>query len=189
MKICKKCGIEKDALQFRLRKRKSGNGYYRMNQCKSCEKECGRIYYHKYKHTEKYEQQKKRNRVRFKENGYHKHRYKIWGRNYKLQKEFGITESDYKKMLKEQKGLCAICEQPETRYVNCSDKIKPGTSLRWNRLISFFVEPAVATKVGLSGSGFSDIRTSTCRSAPGTSPLTSTAALLSQTFSVPSLAI
>ena len=124
MKICKKCGIEKDALQFRLRKRKSGNGYYRMNQCKSCEKECGRIYYHKYKHTEKYEQQKKRNRVRFKENGYHKHRYKIWGRNYKLQKEFGITESDYKKMLKEQKGLCAICEQPETRYVNCSDKIR-----------------------------------------------------------------
>jgi len=124
MKICNKCGIEKDKIQFRSHKRKSGNGYYRISQCVLCEKEQNRMYYHKYKHTEKYKQQKKRDGIRNRENGYYKLRYKIWSRNYKLKKNFGITELDYKKMLSEQKGVCAICNRPETRYVNCSDKVR-----------------------------------------------------------------
>lgn len=36
-------------------------------------------------------------------------------RNNKLKQKFGITEAEYDAMLESQNGVCAICEQPETR--------------------------------------------------------------------------
>lgn len=40
---------------------------------------------------------------------------KAFGRRARLKREYGISESDYDRMLDEQHGVCAICELPETR--------------------------------------------------------------------------
>ena len=37
-------------------------------------------------------------------------------RGYNLKHDFGITYSDYAKMHNKQRGLCAICKQPETGH-------------------------------------------------------------------------
>lgn len=38
-------------------------------------------------------------------------------RKYHLKRTFGLTIEDYAKMLKQQKGVCAICGKPETTIV------------------------------------------------------------------------
>lgn len=43
-------------------------------------------------------------------------------KQYNLKKDFDMTPEDYKKMLDKQKGVCAICNQPETT-VRC-DKVQ-----------------------------------------------------------------
>ncbi len=45
-------------------------------------------------------------------------------RNYRLNKSYGIDLSTYEKMLKEQNGLCYICNEPETALSHKKDKIK-----------------------------------------------------------------
>ena len=39
-------------------------------------------------------------------------------RDYELRTKYGINLSEYKALLNEQRGLCAVCEQPETYVKN-----------------------------------------------------------------------
>lgn len=109
MKICKKCGLEKEDFDFFLHYGK------RRATCKKCAKQVSEKYFQKRKKTIAYKEGLKKRREQNKKTGYYKKRYLVWGRNYTLKKKFGITEQDYKTMLIEQKGVCAICGCPETK--------------------------------------------------------------------------
>lgn len=88
---CKKCGIDQPASEYaptqKPKKRKS--------TCRTCFN--------------------KRVAARKAKNPDHKKNYADSYRKSRLKVEFGITVEDYDRMFDEQKGLCAICEQPETR--------------------------------------------------------------------------
>lgn len=45
-------------------------------------------------------------------------------RNYKLKYNFGITLKQYNEMLKDQNGVCAICEHSETVRDHKTDQLK-----------------------------------------------------------------
>ena len=124
MKICLKCNISKNENDFRLRHFPKQGKKYRLNTCKSCEIKYNLERYHRIKSTDLYKEIRERRKIATQKSGYHKKRYAVWGRNYQLYKKFGITELDYKRMLKTQKGVCAICGCAETKLVNCSTKQK-----------------------------------------------------------------
>jgi len=67
---------------------------------------------------------RERRKIATQKSGYHKKRYKVWGRNYQLQKKFGITEIEYRRIEKGQGGVCAICGCEETKLVNCAAKTR-----------------------------------------------------------------
>lgn len=65
-----------------------------------------------------YEKNKERDLARRKEE-YHNYDYiKIRQKISHLKLKFNMTIDDYEKMVKEQKGLCAICHKPEIKIVN-----------------------------------------------------------------------
>ena len=125
MKICKKCKIPKDETEFRLRYLPKQEKSYRTASCKKCERAYDLDYYHQIeKHTDMYKARQERRKKKFRETGHWKDWYKKGGRNRALKRKFGMTENDYKLMLKKQQGVCAICGNPETRIVNRSDNDK-----------------------------------------------------------------
>lgn len=94
-KFCPKCEKIKGVDEFSTMKRGSGIA----SHCKECSREISK----KYNETEKGKSKKK--------NDYQKN--KIRQKNNKLIRDFGITYEDYKQILNEQKGRCAICGRTE----------------------------------------------------------------------------
>ncbi len=43
--------------------------------------------------------------------------YRAYWRMQSLKRKFGITVEDYERMWDDQRGLCAICDKPETKVV------------------------------------------------------------------------
>ena len=100
MKVCRGCNKNLDISEFYIqKKRKDGSILYK-NYCKKCHNESN---YKKY-HSLTSEEKKKRNK-RYKENvgaEYH--------RNWKLQKQYGITLEDFNNMIEKQDNKCYICD-------------------------------------------------------------------------------
>jgi hypothetical protein len=95
VKICTKCGTEKDALLFYKRSdRKSGINSW----CISCEKERNK------KRPASYKHKKYQNYVR------NIDKYK----SQKIYNLYGITLEEKNKLEQSQGGVCAICKQKET---------------------------------------------------------------------------
>jgi hypothetical protein len=84
MKICSKCGESKPIDNFRLQAKNGKNKNYRRTYCLPCDREYERVNRRDYR------------------------------KNWQLKNHYGITLEQYKEMLKEQNGLCAICGNPET---------------------------------------------------------------------------
>jgi hypothetical protein len=66
------------------------------------------------------EEQKIKKRIR---NQKYNKKHKKQNRAKKLQRKYGLTESQYNKIFVNQKGLCAICNQPE--ILKIKGKLKP----------------------------------------------------------------
>lgn len=86
-KKCSRCRKTKPINEFYCRDGKSG---HRICYCKKCSGETRKEWRHR----------------QFKPN-----------RKYDLKKQHGITPEDYAVILREQKGVCAICSEPETRIL------------------------------------------------------------------------
>lgn len=54
----------------------------------------------------------------------HRKKHPEWHKGYQLKKSFGITYDDFKRMLHEQNGVCAICDKPEKAVDKRTGKIK-----------------------------------------------------------------
>lgn len=100
-KRCNKCGEEKPLGGFYSY---AGGRLGVMAVCKECKKAYSRAY-GKTEHGQ--EVRRTRLAAYFKEN---QDRIRL--------RKYGITPEDYKRMFKEQKGLCAICKQPERAVLN-----------------------------------------------------------------------
>lgn len=90
MKICSTCKEEKDRAEFH-RNRTTHDG--RFGQCKACRKKRAVIYYNE-----------------------NKEKMKARDRQYRLEKEYGISLEHYNEMYAQQGGVCSIC--------GCSPKTK-----------------------------------------------------------------
>ena len=134
MKICTKCNTEKEDSQFPIGR----------NACTLChrkEKEEYQKTKGKARHNKsvyKYSQSKKGKIVKQKEykkgreEGWDMHYIKYNGRERVLKNRYGITSEDYNRILVEQKGVCAICGNPQTqKRVSSSGKV---------RLLGLFVD-------------------------------------------------
>jgi hypothetical protein len=101
MKTCTQCKHEKPTSQFRiLRKNKNGSNLYR-GKCDDCYNEHYRKKYHKLTLEEKKVKQKRNNQRWSPEKR----------KDYKLQKNFGITLDQFKIMLQNQDNKCYICKK------------------------------------------------------------------------------
>ncbi len=118
MKVCTKCGVNKKDTEYYLHKK---GGTKRATCCIDCEIINQRKKYYT-EHCKKVRKALSERRL-LKNPNYWKEKYAKYGRKRKL-RDFGLTADDYNKMLKTQKGLCAICGQPETMLINCSNKEK-----------------------------------------------------------------
>lgn len=87
MKVCAKCKESKDESCFH---KQSGTKDGLHTVCRTCGHEYAKQWYAANKEREK---------------------------NRKLEKAFGITIEEYRSLLKEQNGCCAICGQPESKQV------------------------------------------------------------------------
>ena len=97
-KICPGCKIEKDLKGFYATRGKKKN---HPGRCIECSKEANKRWY-------------KANKARNKRRSYRwitKNADEV--RNKRLQNKYGITLREYNRMLKRQKGVCALCGQPE----------------------------------------------------------------------------
>ena len=104
-KICNKCGLEKELLEYSPAQRGKFGG---RGDCKECTNK--RMIKYRKEHPEVSKKWRTKN----------KDYYKNWWKenkdrqkDYNLQKKFGITLNDYNKILSEQNGLCAICGKKE----------------------------------------------------------------------------
>ena len=100
-KKCVHCKITKSVVNFYTEK-KMNDGYN--SWCKKC-------------HQLNANNWNKKNRKRHKVNSKRHQkteRYKKTRRNQSLKERYGITQKDFEQMEKNQKGLCAICGNPET---------------------------------------------------------------------------
>lgn len=106
MKRCTKCKIEKSLEEFyKNKKMKDGYSY----NCKECTREANSKACEKYRLTSK---------------GI-KNQRKTW-----LKFKYNLTIEDYHKMLKEQKGLCGICNLPMKDKEICIDHCHKTNKVR-----------------------------------------------------------
>ncbi len=77
----------------------------------------------KAKETSKEYTKNNKAKISIKKKEYHKENKKS-AKEYDLKKNFGITLDDYNLMYENQKGLCAICNKPETVKQNFSEAMK-----------------------------------------------------------------
>lgn len=102
MKTCAKCKIEKSLENFSIdRKKKDGKS----SQCRSCVNIAGKAHY--WANVEKYAEKGR------KWKSAHPERYRNVDRNTALKRVYGISESDYEKILAAQDGGCRICGSVE----------------------------------------------------------------------------
>ena len=86
-------------------------------------------YYPKNKHRKKEYLERNKDYIRERSKKYREtspvyaaHQKRRCSMNERLKYTFGITESDYYKMLNNQNGVCAICKNPETKIIK--DKVQ-----------------------------------------------------------------
>ena len=85
-KLCGNCNKRKPLSSFHENKcQKDG----RQTQCKDCKRAKKREYYAK-----------------------NSAQVKLQQRGYRLQKKYGISDSEYKRLFKKQAGMCALCGKP-----------------------------------------------------------------------------
>lgn len=119
-RCCKKCNIVKDLGEFYNARSRTGK-YYRVWKCNSCVNAHNRERYNT--GPEERRQALRRRSRNWKDNNpqrlaeyearnFEKHRKR--DQNYGLVRNFGITMDEYNLLLHEQKGVCAICQKPET---------------------------------------------------------------------------
>ena len=141
MKKCKKCGKEYPATDeyFRSCRNRKGEKKWLSNECKECDNRYSREYSkknqpHKWKHVRAYHK-------RYRE----EHKSEIRNKYYK--RVFGITEDEFRAMVKRQKNSCAVCKEPidmEDKYSfnidHCHDtgKVRGILCSKCNRGIGFF---------------------------------------------------
>jgi hypothetical protein len=95
MKTCPRCNETKPLSEFHVRK---GRGGAPASRCKPCSTDAEREW-------------------RRKQSGYDKRRYqatKVETRERHLVRKYGVTLSDYSRMLEAQGCVCAICAKPES---------------------------------------------------------------------------
>lgn len=119
IKFCKKCETHKSGEEFYQNVITRKDGTERINYSTHC-KEC-----HKYALVD--DDQKKRQNERRNErrriNGREPRTEKEW-RNRWYKKNYRITIKDYETLWNNQKGVCAICQQPETAIHHQTGKVK-----------------------------------------------------------------
>lgn len=127
LKLCKKCGLEKDLVEFHNQTEKSDG---KQSNCRECRNKLKRIYdiLHKKENHIYYLKNIKRHKKLAKK--YRKEhikemkKYKInmilknplYYRNSQLKSLFGITIEQYQKLRKKQNDVCAICGKKETVF-------------------------------------------------------------------------
>ncbi len=126
--LCNKCEKEQPETEFYLKWKDKD---IRHKICRTCKKEWaqtphGRSKRHKYnaskkgkKSVAKYRKETSQKR----KDWYRKYADSGRQRDIKLRSCYDITLDDYKKMFSQQKGVCAICGEPET--AKWAGKIKP----------------------------------------------------------------
>jgi hypothetical protein len=103
MKVCKLCGELKHLTDFHNNK---GMKDGKLNCCKSCTNQLK---------SEDHRKHKEERKQKFKDwQTENPEKYYRMMRNSKL-KVYGLTIEDYEALLEEQKGVCKICEKPETK--------------------------------------------------------------------------
>ena len=141
MRKCKKCGEEYPETDkfFRPCRDKNGENKWLGHTCRKCEskrscKYCYETQRHNLPHVKAYYK-------RYRES----HRPEIRNKYYK--RVFGITEDEFKAMVKRQKNSCAVCKEPidmEDKYSfnidHCHDtgKVRGILCSKCNRGIGFF---------------------------------------------------
>ena len=113
-KICTKCKIGKELINFYTDKRASDSLSCHCNKCQNQATMKSRM-----KNFEKYTEYNKRYRELNKEQKkqYYKINKKKW-RISSLLRKFNLTLNEYNKLLNKQNGVCAICQQKETKKIN-----------------------------------------------------------------------
>ncbi len=105
MKICSRCDIEQEDNQFATHR----------GQCRLCRNFLQRARNKKYSKTKKGKLSKQRWYAKEREKGWDVFYLKYHGRARTLEERYGMSVEEYNRILAEQKGLCAICGEPETR--------------------------------------------------------------------------
>lgn len=108
-KVCCKCGEEKPVSEFHKDKNSSDGYTY---QCKACRNAKYKEYYHANADKMK---EKRESTKEYRKEYYNDPERKLQYRKKYIEREFGINYEQYDQMLKEQKGVCAICGCPETK--------------------------------------------------------------------------
>lgn len=108
MKVCPKCKVKKSLEEFaKAKNRKDGRGSY----CKPCLAEFGRERYQR-----DAEASLGRTKRYYREN-------KDQFRNHYLNRKYGISLDDYRKLSEQQGHVCAICKHPEVGYNGKDPKV------------------------------------------------------------------
>ena len=101
MKICKKCNETKDLTEFYVAKTNKNGSLLYKNFCKPCQLEKDKSrYYALPKEVKQKRNKENRERLGFE-----------YFKNYKLQKEYGISLEEYNNLLDIQDNKCYICNK------------------------------------------------------------------------------
>ena len=122
-KFCTSCKTEQPVSNFHKQAKAKDGLQFR---CKDCDRAFHQARYQKDKEkiTQQTRKWKAENKDKAEQAGKewrskNKDKVKVYQRKTNLRKNFGIDINIYEQMLEDQKGVCAICEQPET-YIHKS---------------------------------------------------------------------
>lgn len=139
-KPCSDCGEEKAVSQFN---KQPGMQDGLRSRCRACESKRFKTYYYSNLQT-----QRARDRKRYPTEREMRH-------NAHYKRKYGITIEEYQEMLKQQNGVCAICQQPEkvtwkgqeiplaVDHCHITGKVRGLLCNRCNRVLSLFDDDIV----------------------------------------------
>jgi len=138
MKICKKCGLPKELVEFRV-----DRGYVR-GECRSCEREAMKkrdpVKLAAAARKWSKENPEKRNAIKRAWYAKNKSRYNIKRR----EKSYGMVPGQFEEMLSNQKGLCAICNdaliEPHVDHCHETGMVRGLLCNNCNSGLGFFQE-------------------------------------------------